>query len=345
MVVFGFAWIECRGEVLHAGTVVVRARRSHAMGWLKRIPAIVFTAALVGLLQAPVDAQQEGRRPPPRPIGQHYGPWNRDLEAYVSVDGRRFEYQGIFVERGGVPNLLQATDGRLIAVFQWFPLERPEAFDRIAVRSSENGGQSWSDPEPITINGAPKDIHRAFDPTVVPFEDGRFRLYFASERVSHGGGRGQRAIFSATSSDGVQFEFEPDQRFGFDDAEAYDPAVVYFQGRWHLFCPGPVVSSAYHAVSADGLEFATLDDITLPGSHTWIGNAIQAGSEIRFYGSGPNGIWLATSSNGTEWKLAGTIDLVGGDPAVVRRQDGTYLAVVTGELREDAVAGPPSMHR
>jgi hypothetical protein len=88
-----------------------------------------------------------------------------------------------------------------------------------------------------------------------------------------------------------------------------------------------------------------LDDITLPGSHTWIGNAIQTGREIRFYGSGPGGVWVATSSNGREWKFTGTINLVGGDPAVVRKQNGTYWAVVTGELREDAVAGPPPMRR
>ena len=314
------------------------------MRWLKRIPAGVFVLALAGSLQAPVDAQQEGRHPP-RPIGQHFGPWNRNLETYVSADGRRFEYQGIFVERGGVPNLLQAADGRLIAVFQWFPLERPEAFDRIAVRVSDNGGQSWSDPEPITINGAPKDIRRAFDPTLVLLEDGRFRLYFASERASRRGKRGNRAIFSAASVDGVHFQFEPGQRFGFDDAEAYDPAVVSFQGRWHLFCPGPVASNAYHAVSEDGLEFETLDDIVLPGSHTWIGNAIQTGREIRFYGSGPDGVWVAASSNGTEWTLAGTSNLLGGDPAVVRKQDGTYVAVVTGELRQDAVAGAPPMRR
>lgn len=289
---------------------------------------IIF-AALIMIFTGPAPAQP--------PMGRQYGPWDRDLEAYTSTDGRNFEYQRKWVERGGVPNLLQASEGRLFGVFQWFPMDRPEAFDQIAVIASfEDRGATWSDPEPIAIDGMPDTLHRAFDPTLVQLPDGRFRLYFASERAAEWGGRGDRAVFSAVSQDAIHFQFEPGQRFGFDDVETYDPAVVYFQGRWHLFCPGFEEGAAHHAVSEDGLTFTTLEDIHVPGSGTWIGNALQAENKIHFYGSGREGVWMAVSLDGTDWRFAGPLRLFGGDPAVVLKKDGRYLAVVTGDLREDA---------
>ena len=77
---------------------------------------------------------------------QEYGPWNRDLDWYESSDGLAFSRKGTFVERGGVPALIRSPDGNLFAVFQWFPLNRREAFDQVALKISSDQGRTWTAP-------------------------------------------------------------------------------------------------------------------------------------------------------------------------------------------------------
>ena len=50
---------------------------------------------------------------------------------------RRFERVGTFVERAGVPCVIRDAKQRLGADFQWFPFDREEAFDKVAVVFSE----------------------------------------------------------------------------------------------------------------------------------------------------------------------------------------------------------------
>lgn len=291
------------------------------------------------LLNAQFDEPIPGRPPEHTP---QYGPWNRDLVWYESTDGENFNSLGTFVERAGVPSLARGADGKLYAVFQWFPLEEPEAFDQIAVMRSEDGGKTWFSPQTIQINGMPEGLFRAFDPTLIALPDGRFRLYFTSERVSGLRMRGNRAIFSAISSDALQYDFEPGERFGFEDQETYDTAVTHFKGAWHLYCPVQGEEGhAYHAISDDGLNFTEFSEVSIEEPWSWIGNVLAADEELLFYGSGPEGAWLAHSDDGEEWALDSNFRLPGGDPAVIQTDDHRLLLVVTGLLREDALPGPP----
>ena len=142
------------------------------------------------------------------------GPWNNNLELARSRDGKTFSQSTTFVERAGVPCLTQDAEGRLIAVFQWFPMDRRDDFDRIAVAFSRDQGATWTEPRRVTFTGLPEDYVRQFDPTIVTLPDGRFRLYF----TSHPGfnpGQGNTAIYSALSKskDALEFAFEPGVRF------------------------------------------------------------------------------------------------------------------------------------
>lgn len=285
----------------------------------------------------PLSAATEQEQPLFQPHRQNYGPWNRNLDLYLSKDGKNFEEHGIFVERGGVPNLAVAKDGRILFVFQWFPLDQPESFDKIALMTKQEG-KSWTKPQTLSIVGMPKEIHRSFDPALVVLPDRRSRLYFASQRSPNQGNRANRAIFSAISEDGLHYRFEPSQRFGLKNTETYDPAVVWFEGKWHLFAPAPEKGTAYHAASEDGLLFTRLGDIRLPGSETWIGNVIVVADEMHFYGSGQN-VWSAKSRDGNHWQLDPSIQLKGGDPAVLQMPNGEFMAVTTGKLRSDASPG------
>lgn len=288
---------------------------------------VLFVAAA-----APVWAE------PPRQ-GPQYGPWNHDLAAYESKDGVHFESKGIFMERAGVPDFAAAPDGALYAAFQWFP-KNTDAFDRIAVMRSRDGGRSWSKPQTVSIYGMPENIFRSFDPALAVLKDGTFRLYFAAERVTASRPRGNRAVFSAVSRDGIHFEFEPGQRFGFENIETYDPSVIFFKGRWHLFCPAPADGTAFHAVSEDGLNFKQLDDVRIPERRTtWIGNPLSVREGLRFFGSGRGGIWSAVSEEGNLWKMVSMSGLSGGDAAAAELPGGRILVVTAGALREDAVPG------
>ena len=87
-----------------------------------------------------------------RPQRRQGAPWNNDLKMLRSMDGMEFTERTTFVERAGVPCLTQDKNGRLIAVFQWFPFERRDAFDKIAVKFSEDSGKTWSAPRAIELN-------------------------------------------------------------------------------------------------------------------------------------------------------------------------------------------------
>lgn len=285
----------------------------------------------------PVEARP-GRRPALQP---RMGPWNRDLQLLRSTDGKAFRPDGLFVERAGVPCLARDKQGRLIAVFQWFPLDRREAFDRIAVRFSDDDGRTWTDPQRVEFADLPEEYARQFDPTLVPLEDGRFRLYFTSSRGREPG-QENTAIYSAVSSDAVHFTFEPEARFAAAEENVVDCAVTQLAGTWHLYAPLPRQEGrAYHATSKDGLKFERQPDVSVPSPGTWIGNVINQDGTLRFYGSGREGVWSASSRDGSAWLAEDTSGARGGDPAVVRTKSGDYLMVVTGDLRPDAPMEPP----
>ncbi len=270
-----------------------------------------------------------------RPQRRQGTPWNNDLKLLRSKDGMEFTEGTTFVERAGVPCLTQDKNGRLIAVFQWFPFERRDAFDKIAVKFSEDSGKTWSAPRAIELNTLPPGYDRAFDPTLVALADGGFRLYFTSKQES-----GNTVIFSAVSQDAMHYTFEPGMRFGVDGENVVDCSVAKLGDTWHLYAPVPRENGrAYHAVSKDGLKFERQAEVSVSGRASWIGNVIAVDDGLRFFGSG--GGWSARSKDGYTWQREDGSRANGGDPAAWRLQDGSYLLIVTGEPRDDAPRNPP----
>jgi hypothetical protein len=319
---------------------------------MKALPLLVavllcwFIPCLPAQNNAPADpgANRPARRPA-NPALPRMGPWNNDLELFRSRDGKSFSPATTFVERAGVPCLTQDAQGRLIAVFQWFPMDRREDFDRIAVAFSTDQGATWTEPRRVTFTGLPAEYVRQFDPTLVSLPDGRFRLYF----TSHPGfnpGQENTAIYSAISKDALEFAFEPGVRFAAAEENVVDCAVARLGDTWHLYAPMPRQDGrAFHATSKEGLRFERQPDVSLPESGTWIGNVIAADGGLKFYGSGRGGLWSARSKEGSSWQLEETLGLRGGDPAVWRLPDGQLLAVVVGAPRADAPLDPPWLRR
>lgn len=254
------------------------------------------------------------------------GPWKGGLWVATGNDGATWSTPQPLVGPAGVPSLARTSAGRLVATFQWFPFDRPEAFDRVAVSFSEDGGATWTEPVPIHVDGLPAGYMRPFDPTVVALDDGRLRLYFTSNT----GPGSVNAFYSAISSDGITYDWEPGVRFS-PGRGTVDCAVAYWNGLWHLMSPvGAPHEGAYHAVSDDGLQFTRQADIPSSGSFNWLGNLVAADGALRFYGNSPAGLWHAESRDGQSWTAPVLISIHGGDPAVVVTDQGLWLLVFVG---------------
>lgn len=256
------------------------------------------------------------------------GPWARDLQFALSEDGETFGDSETFVERAGVPSVIEDKDGRLIAAFQWFP-ENSDAWDRVAVSISEDQGETWSDPEPIVVNGLPSSYQRPFDPTLALTPDGQIRLYFTSGEGMPGP-NGSIEIYSAISDDGITYAFEEEPRLAVEGERVYDSAAIWFQEAWHLTVPVHA-TGAYHTTSTDGLIFDE-PEVIASTPWNWAGNLILWGEDqMRFYGSGPGGLWWSETDDGSSWSTPKLTNVIGGDPAIVQLEDDTYLMIFVSQ--------------
>jgi hypothetical protein len=278
------------------------------------------------------------------------GPWDNDVLVYrVAPDGRVAQLATF--ERAGVPTVARFGDGRLIAAHQHFPADNNSDFDKVAVRFSSDEGRTWTGPQVIRLAGLPEGMRFPFDPTLVPLPDGRVRLYFTSLK----GRRFEEdrpAIYSAVSSNGVDYTFESGVRFGVEGRPVIDCAVALHQGVFHLYSPDngtggppgrvgdrPREGVGYHATSRDGLNFTRADDVQIEGRSSWLGNAQSDGKVITFFGTGGPDIWTASSGDGQKWRLGDPLprEVRGADPGAVKLRDGGWLVVATGPPR----AGTP----
>lgn len=265
------------------------------------------------------------------------GPWNRPLMMCTSANGTQFSEPVIFQDSAGVPSIVQLPTGRLLAAFQWFraPNNSP-SWDRVAIKYSDDMGQTWQGPFPIQINNFPPVYQRPFDPTLAVTPVGQVRLYFSSsEYLPPPGADSLINTYSAISSinDGINYEFEPGERFGHATRKVIDPAVLYFGNQWHYTAPvGAPQEGAYRAVGANGLSFFLQSPIPSDFQHNWTGNLMtNTSNEMRFYGTGnPGNIWFKTTSNGKNWSNFINTNISGGDPSVVRLTNGQYLMIYVG---------------
>ena len=172
---------------------------------------------------------------PGRPPAGTPGPWDNDVVVYrVAATGQSTKLATF--PRAGVPTMARLKDGRLIAAHQHFPADSDADFDKVAVHFSSDEGVTWTPPQVVRLTGLPETMRFPFDPTLVPLSDGRVRLYFTS---LHGRRFDEDlpAIYSAISTNGIDFTVEPGQRFGIAGRIVIDCAVALHDEVFHLFAP------------------------------------------------------------------------------------------------------------
>lgn len=255
------------------------------------------------------------------------GPWNNDLMIRISVKHAAFGEEKVFEAAGGVPNVVSDKNGKLYAVFQWFP--ETEDFDQIALKTSSDGGKTWTKPSRIRVTGLPAEYQRPFDPTFAVTEKGDLRLFFTSTE-----GRGAiPAIYSGLSTDhGKTFHFEPGARLKVEGRRVIDSAAILHNKTWHLIAPiGAPQEGAYHATSKDGLSFTRTDDIRSVNNANWTGNLVHSSKGICFYGTGFGGLWWSYSDDGKKWTDPKSLNIMGADPGVTNNDKGDVVIIYTGQ--------------
>ncbi|MCC7186344.1 MAG: exo-alpha-sialidase [Acidobacteria bacterium] len=280
-------------------------------------PGVMFSAAIVF-------AQHAG-------LASAAMPWTHDV-AVLTIDATGASRTVATFPRGGVSTLARLPNGRVVAAYQYFPEGRSHPdLDRIAVRFSDDEGETWSEARVIAPSGLPTELRSPFDPALVTLSDGRLRLYFTSMSARDG----WPAIYSAISTNGLDYSVEPGVRFAVSNHAVIDSTVVLHQGQFHIIAPDGgrhvdqvwqqarathTAGLAYHAVSDDGLRFTRLDDVVL-AKRRWLGSAYSDGRQMTFFGTGDRGeVWTATSPDGHTWTPGPTIGPAGSDPGAVARQ-------------------------
>jgi len=262
------------------------------------------------------------------------GPWEAPLLTARSVDGVTFGDFSLFVDSSGVPCVIRWKGDTLACVFQWCrePVGGP-TWDRVAVKFSSDLGSTWTEPQVIVVNGLPPNYQRPFDPTLTVSAGDTLRIYYSSsDGMPPPGGDSIINTYSAVSTDGVNYAFEPGPRVDHPTSRVIDPAVVWFRGAWHYASPiGAPQDGAYHYVSPDGLNFDRVFDIRSNPAHNWTGNfVVNDTNDLRFYGCGPD-IWFNSSPDGGNWTGYTVTNRRGGDPSVVKLGSGNYLMVCVGQ--------------
>ena len=182
---------------------------------------------------------------------------------------------------------------------------------------------------------------------MVLLSDGRYRLFYMAQQTSQGTGPFDLRIFSATSTDGVNFVFDGGERFATADGMVFDPAVLETNSVWRMWM-GP--DGSYSASSVDGLGFTSAGPFVVEGSsfHPWSAVAVPGGG-YRLYGTllGPSGSGVISSvfsQTGATWQLetGSRLSATGSNPAleagfgpdngVAVLADGSYLMACLADI-------------
>jgi hypothetical protein len=259
-------------------------------------------------------------------------PWQNALMIATSSDGTTFNTPQVFQDSSGVPNVIRLSDGRLMSAFQWFPAPfQGPGWDSVAIKISTDTAATWSAPIHCNFTGMPSNFQRPFDPALSETSTGQIRMYFST------GPMGPTLdsninTYSAISTDGINYAFEGGIRFDDASLAVIDPTVTTFNGVMHYIAPrGAPQAGAFHATSLDGLTLTPLPNIPSDMVHQWTGNLLADDtSMMRFYGAGGGSIWWSSSADGNTWSFYNPTNINGGDPAVLRLPDSSYIMIYVG---------------
>lgn len=296
---------------------------------------IIFLLSIAIYCYAQLSSAPARKPPPPRPSG----PFNDQVHGAVSRDGLNFEFlPGPFFKKASVPDVLELTKdsklgkaGTLLLYFVDFSRVTGPGTEGISVATSIDG-INWSEAQQVIIE---EKLNRgaAVDPSVVELPDGRIRMYFFGSDITSGDPAsqpGEHKIYSAISSDGINFIVEEGIRFQMQ--EITDPEVIQVRSEWLMFLSRG--RETLLARSEDGLNFILDKDFILQIGGVPGAVALPSG-EVRIFACSPEGIVSAvfdpksdkplTQDKGA--RIPKDIDAIVADPSPILRKDGSYYLI------------------
>lgn len=263
------------------------------------------------------------------------GPYHDKVSYATSADLMNWTDSGkILIEHASVPDVM-LKNGTLHMYFVDVSTDgKPE---QLGLMKSTDNGKNWSGKQIVTIKGVGVANKIPVDPDPVLLPDGRIRIYyFDISARSNMASKAKNRIYSAVSSDGLNFTQEDGVRF--EDDNIFDPDVLKVGDTWRLYVGNPEGQKVISAISKDGLTFAK-EGIAYEGSS--VPNAIFEGGKYYLYTAG---IQIATSTDGkTYTKTNSSFNSAGGvtaDPGVVKLGDNNYLMIY--KTSDAAAQGPPT---
>jgi len=267
--------------------------------------------------------------------GNENSAFHHDLEAWTSTDGTNFQPLYTFQICADVPSIAYNGETVVVAFQAWVNREEDSQWDKVAVRISEDGGDTWGAVQFLTFDNLPEGAGRPFDPTMTyDSSQEKWRLYF-SMGMTGNQLSDNVCTHSAISEDGIHFLYEENARFCAEEAPVIDPAVILYDGSWFYSAPkGAPQDGAHFLTSSDGLVFEPKPPIPSDIHHNWTGNFTQSEAGFRFYGGGSNPEndflwWKETIDKGDSWsEYLYTNVPTGKDPGIGQSIDGTWLLIV-----------------
>lgn len=193
------------------------------------------------------DVQNTNTVQPNQQLGtQDQGLLNHSVYVTSSTDPNNFKNSDTAVfEKASVPDAVRlhttseaGAEGDILMFFPSFENFTGNGSERIVYSRSTDSGQTWSERQAVTITGK-TNAGAAVDPSLVQLDDGRLRMYFFGSEATQGDPasvEGNHVIYSAISSDGVNFTVEAGERLAVE--KITDPEVVQLGDTWIMIC-GP----------------------------------------------------------------------------------------------------------
>jgi len=264
-------------------------------------------------------------------------PHEYDLIEWRSDDGTTWTEHRLFQACADVPSIASNNDGTMLMAFQNFQdREDDTKHDKIALRRSEDQGESWAEATRANLIGFPPEAARPFDPTIVwDAANAHWRLYFSMSTSGSLDLDENVCTHSAASDNGVDFTYESGTRFCAPEGYVIDPAVAFMGGLWYYSAPrGAPQEGAHLATSEDGLGFSPAPPIPSDVNHAWTGNLVEVDGTLRFYAREvllPDGnlLWWSSTTDGNSWSGYNQTNIPAGkDPGIFRKPDGTFIILV-----------------
>lgn len=262
------------------------------------------------------------------PIGDPNGPYYHSVYTATSSDGIQFIASGNKIaEHASVPDVIKLPSGQLV----FYAVDGGgRSKSGVLMGVSDDNGKTWKTGSAQFTSS--QDGQAGADPEAIMSDNGQLRLYYVvfPNKPTPGQPPGTdtvNKVYSALSSDGINFSQEPGVRFEY--AQITDPDVIKIGSTWFMYTAQG--QTQLYATSTDaGGSFSYKGVIRTTGAVSKT-VSLSDGNYRQFY-CGKGGIVSETSSDGISWNssvvsLPSLNSQIMCDPSPVQLDSNNWLMV------------------